>query len=113
MGVTELLDEARRTIGVERVFGQPLERDGTTIIPAASVSGGGGGGSGDDGEGQRGEGGGFGLRGRPAGAYVVHGGVVRWRPAVDVNRAITALTAIVITYLVTRVRRERVRRLDA
>ena len=58
-----------------------------TLIPAAVLRGGVGGGGGRR-AGERGEGGGFGLIARPAGAYVIKDGVVRWRPAFDLNRTI-------------------------
>ena len=35
--------------------------------------------------------GGFGVRARPVGAYVIDGERVRWRPAVDVNRIVLSL----------------------
>ena len=73
-------------ITVRRVYGEPLERDGVTVIPAAAVGGGAGGGGGEDDEGQRGGGSGFGLGARPVGAYVIDEGDVRWEPAIDVTR---------------------------
>ena len=42
--VDELLSGARDAISVKRVFGDPIEAEGVTIIPAAKVGGGGGGG---------------------------------------------------------------------
>ena len=86
MDVTEVLEKARDAITVSRVYGEPYEKDGLTVIPAARVSGGGGGGSGKDEKGGDGSGGGFGVSGRPAGAYVIRNGDVTWRPAVDPNR---------------------------
>jgi uncharacterized spore protein YtfJ len=70
------------------VFGDPVERDGITVIPAAAVRGGGGGGGGQDAEGSGGGGSGFGLDARPVGAFVVKDGDVRWEPALDLNRVI-------------------------
>ena len=43
MKVTDVLSTARDAITVKRVFGDPYEQDGLTIIPAAVVGGGGGG----------------------------------------------------------------------
>ena len=79
-----MLDEAgaQDAITVKRVFGDPIETEGVTVIPAAKVGGGGGGG----GENENNGGGGFGLGARPVGAYVIKGDDVRWVPAVDVNR---------------------------
>jgi uncharacterized spore protein YtfJ len=82
--IDELLAGAREAITVRRVFGDPLERDGVTIVPAALVRGGGGGGGDKDGNG----GGGFGVSAAPAGVYVVEDGHVEWKPAVNVNRIV-------------------------
>jgi len=82
--VDELLQGARDAISVKRVFGDPIETEGVTIIPAAKVGGGGGGG----GDNAHNGGGGFGIGGKPVGVYVVKEGEVGWRPAVDVNRLI-------------------------
>ncbi|MGZ4593935.1 MAG: sporulation protein [Actinomycetes bacterium] len=109
MKIDELLATARDAVTVKRVFNEPLERDGVTVITAAAVAGGGGGGSGHDQGGQEGEGGGFGVAARPAGAYVIKDGVVSWRPAVDVNRLIATVGAITICYLLTRSRARRAR----
>ena len=85
MKVDEMLTMARDAMTARTVFGEPIERDGTTVIPAATVRGGGGGGgtAGTD-EG----GGGFGLMAKPAGAYVIRDGKVSWEPAIDVNRIV-------------------------
>jgi uncharacterized spore protein YtfJ len=82
--VDEILAGARDGMSVKRVFGDPIESDGVIVVPVASVSGGGGGGGDDTNNG----GAGFGLRARPAGAYVIREGEVAWKPAVDVNRII-------------------------
>ena len=88
MDVQHMLSQAGDALTVSRVFGEPYERDGVTVIPAASVRGGGGGGSGQEGEGRSGGGGGFGITARPAGAYVIRGGQVSWTPALDLSRVI-------------------------
>jgi len=41
--IDELLQGARDAITVKRVYGDQVERDGVTVLPAASVRGGGGG----------------------------------------------------------------------
>jgi uncharacterized spore protein YtfJ len=99
----------RDAITVSRVFAEPYETDGITVIAAATMAGGGGGGGGHDDRGQEGEGGGFGVAARPAGAYVIKDGRVRWRPAVDVNRLFATSGAVAIAYLFTRARIEKAR----
>ena len=87
--VMETIERAKDTMTVRRVFGDPVEKDGVTIVPAARVQGGagGGGGEGPEGEGS-GMGTGFGVNARPVGAFVIKGEDVQWRPAVDVNRVV-------------------------
>jgi uncharacterized spore protein YtfJ len=102
MNIDEVLAQARDSMTVRRVYGEPIERDGTTVIPEANVRGGGGGGGGEgpaEMNGGKGEGAGFGLTARPAGAYVIRDGVVTWHPAIDPTRIvvggqIVALVAI-------------------
>jgi uncharacterized spore protein YtfJ len=91
------------------VFAEPYEQDGVTVIAAATVAGGAGGGGDRDERGQEGEGCGFGVRARPAGAYVIKDGRVWWRPAVDVNRLFATIGEVAIAYLFTRVRIEKAR----
>ena len=109
MGIEEIATTAREALSVRRVFGDPVERDGLTVIPAAWVSGGFGAGKGQDPKGQEGEGGGFGMAGRPAGAYVLRAGELSWRPALDVNRAVGTVGLVVVTYLLMRPRMVRAR----
>jgi uncharacterized spore protein YtfJ len=110
----ELMTTAREAITVKRVFAEPHEAYGVTIIPAATIIGGFGGGAGRADRGERdeeGEGGGFGLVARPVGALVLQSGTVRWKPAVDVTRIVMASAAVVVTYLWTRARIMRARAL--
>jgi uncharacterized spore protein YtfJ len=90
--VDQMWKGARDAVTVKRVYGEPVERDGVTVIPAAAVRGGAGGGGDNEGNG----GGGFGLAARPIGAYVIQDGSVRWRPAVDVNRVLLLVAAVVL-----------------
>lgn len=94
MKLNEVLTRAGEAITVRRVFADPYEKDGVTVIAGAMIAGGGGGGGGHDKEGQEGEGGGFGVAAKPAGAFVIKDGMVSWRPAVDVNRLIMTIGAI-------------------
>jgi uncharacterized spore protein YtfJ len=104
VNIDEVMGGARDAITVKRVFAEPYEKDGVTVIAAAAIGGGGGGGSGHDEKGQDGQGGGFGVGARPAGVYVIKGGDVTWRPAVDVNRLGTMLALVLITLFTTRSR---------
>jgi uncharacterized spore protein YtfJ len=91
MNVTEILDQARDSLTVRRVYGEPIKQDGTMMVPAATVWGGAGGGEGASGAesaGPTGVGGGWGGYAHPAGAFVIDHGQVRWQPAVNVNRMI-------------------------
>jgi uncharacterized spore protein YtfJ len=109
MSLSQLLDTARESMTVRRVFGEPYERDGVTLVPAARVRGAGGGGGGKDERGQEGDGGGFVLTARPVGAYVVKDGAVSWQPAVDVERVVTVavLGWALVAWFVTRAVRRR------
>lgn len=82
--IDELIQGARDAISVSKVYGEPYEEDGVTVIPAAAVRGGGGGGGDTEGNG----GTGFGLTASPVGAYVIKDGDVSWEPAVNPNRMI-------------------------
>ncbi len=103
MNVDELLSEARDSMSVKKVFGEPVEENGVTVIPVANVRGGGGGGGDTDGNG----GAGFGLTARPAGAYVIRDGEVNWKPAVNPNAVMVGwqLVAAFALFVLWRVRR--------
>jgi uncharacterized spore protein YtfJ len=96
MKIDELIAGVKNSVEAEKVYTQPYEHNGITVIAAASISGGTGGGSGRDETGQEGEGGGFGISAKPTGAYVINGDDVRWVPAVDVNRLIATLGAVAV-----------------
>lgn len=113
LGVTDrILDRLRGMVGVDRVFGDPVERNGATVIPAAKIrtgGGGGGGGGGDDEAMGSGEGGGFGVIAKPVGAFVIGAdGEVRWEPSVDVNQVVAtgALVLVILAFLMRRRRRK-------
>jgi uncharacterized spore protein YtfJ len=101
--VKETLEGVRDVLTVKRVFGEPFQKNGVTLIPAANVVGGGGGGQGESPEGDgvsRGFGTGFGVVARPAGAYVIRGDDVTWQPALDVNRMVAGLFVFAVLRLV-------------
>jgi len=107
VNVQDVISQARDAITVKRVFGDPYEKNGVTVIPAARVQGAAGGGDGegpvsDAGGMGKGSGSGFGLTARPAGAYVIRGDQVRWQPAVDVNKVILGAQLVVTVLLVVR-----------
>jgi len=100
MNVQEILEKAQDTVTVKRVYGIPIEKDGLTIIPAASVSGGGGGGGGPA---DSGGGAGFGVRARPVGAFVIKDGELRWVPAIDATKiAMRGMLVPIVGMLVAR-----------
>ena len=102
MQVQDVIAQARDTLTVKRVFGEPYEKDGVTVIPAARVQGGAGGGSGEDPQGQgKGSGSGFGVTARPVGAFVLHDGELTWRPALDINRIILGGQVVAVVALLT------------
>lgn len=98
MDLDTLLQGHRDAITVRRIYGDPVERDGVTIVPAAAVFGGTGGGGDEDGNG----GGGFGLIGRPTGAWVIRDGEVTWKPAIDVTRLAAIVGLVFVAALRTR-----------
>lgn len=99
--VKDLMDSWHDTYAVRRVFGDPIEKEGVTVIPVAMVAGGGGGGAGQSTEEDAGsgEGGGFSGMARPAGVYVVRADSVEWQPALDVT--LLGLAGIMLAALIT------------
>jgi uncharacterized spore protein YtfJ len=96
-GVRETIQRATDALTVRRVFGEPYEKNGVTVIPAARVQGGGGGGEGEGPAGEgKGGGSGYAMNAKPTGAFVIHGDDVVWRPAVDVNRVILGAQVVAI-----------------
>lgn len=97
MKIPETLAQAQDAMTAKRVYGEPFEKDGVTVIPAAAVRGGGGGGGGDGG------GVGYGITARPVGAFIIKGGEVTWKPAVDATRvALRGMLIPIIGLLVIR-----------
>ncbi|MFO7548607.1 MAG: spore germination protein GerW family protein [Acidimicrobiia bacterium] len=103
VGVSDLIGKTRDMLTVERVFGAPIEQDGTLLIPVAAVRGmgGGGGGGGENVRGEQGvgEGVGYGISARPVGVYVMRDGSVDWRPTLDAQRIVVAVTTVVLVFL--------------
>jgi uncharacterized spore protein YtfJ len=102
MEVQDVIAQARDALTVKRVFGEPFEKGGVTVIPAARVQGGAGGGSGEDPQSQgKGSGSGFAMTARPVGAFIIREGELSWRPAVDVNRIVLGGQVVVVVALLT------------
>lgn len=112
MTIDSIVNRADEVLSARRVFGEPVVKNGTTVIPVARIIGGaGGGGEGTltpvtgDAPGEtptRVPGGaGFGLAARPAGVYVLQGDKVRWVPALDVGRVIVGMQIVAIVLLLT------------
>ena len=96
-GVRETIQRATDALTVRRVFGEPYEKNGVTVIPAARVQGGAGGGEGEGPAGEgKGGGSGYAVNAKPTGAFVIRGDEVAWRPAVDVNRVILGAQLVAI-----------------
>jgi uncharacterized spore protein YtfJ len=115
--VQESVSRVRDAISVTRVFGEPFEKGGVTVIPAARVAGGGGGGL-QDGSGRgasagAGFGSGFGMVGRPAGVFVITGDRVRWQPAVDPAVFVMAFSMLALVLARAARRRRRAHRIAA
>jgi uncharacterized spore protein YtfJ len=99
--VDTVLAQARDSMTVRRVFGEPIEREGLTLIPVANVMGGFGGGSGDQHNGDGGGGAGFGVRATPAGVYVIDHGRLRWEPALNLNAVILGGQIVALVMFLT------------
>jgi uncharacterized spore protein YtfJ len=102
MTFNEFIARAQDSVTVRKVYGDPIEKDGITVIPAAREMGGGGGGTGGGEQGQQGEGGGWGMNAKPAGAFIIRDGQITWRPAVDANTLIVAVAAVLVAGLLGR-----------
>jgi uncharacterized spore protein YtfJ len=106
------LDAVKDVMTVQRVFGEPTQIDGVTVVPVAVVRGGAGGGGGggttpEKNEQGEGAGVGFGVNTRALGVFAVSDGSVTWQPAVDVTRIVlgsqlVAFAAIVVVGSVLR-----------
>jgi uncharacterized spore protein YtfJ len=102
MEVQDVIAQTRDALTVKKVFGEPYEKNGVTMIPVARVQGGAGGGGGVGPEGQgEGSGSGFGMSARPVGAFMIQGNDVSWRPAFDVTRIVLGCQVVAVVALLT------------
>lgn len=109
------LDEVRDVLSVGRVFGDPVEHAGVTVIPVARIAGGAGGGGGEESSAAERGGGfgtGFGLGARPVGVVAIDAdGNVCWRPTVDATviarsgQVLAGIVAVCLTLVLLRRRR--------
>ena len=99
----EALRSLREALSARQVFGERVERDGVTVIPAATVIGGRGGGGGSRGSGEgdadagepaSGAGMGLGLVAWPSGAFEIREGRAAWRPTLDITRILLAALGV-------------------
>lgn len=105
MDLLAQIGKAEEAFTVRRVFGEPYEKDGVTVIPAARVQGAVGGGGGQAPGGEGGTGTGFAMNTKPFGVFVMKDGQVTWRPAVDVNRMMLGCQVVaIVALLVVRAR---------
>ena len=95
------IEQIRASFSTDLVYADPVEVEGTIVIPAAWVGGGGGGGGGGSAGGDQGEGAGFGLVARPVGAWVIREGRLRWRPTIDVTALVLGGYTVATAYFVT------------
>lgn len=98
-----MIDRLAETIplhaSAKLVYGDPVERDGTTIIPIARVQWGFGAGSLGRGAGERGGGGG-GVQARPAGYIELRDGTSRFRPIIDAGSAVALVGVALVGLLI-------------
>jgi uncharacterized spore protein YtfJ len=101
----EAFRSVREGLSARQVFGEPVVRDGVTVIPAATVIGAGGGGGGSRGSGKgdagaddpdTGAGMGLGLVAWASGAFEIREDGVAWRPTLDVTRILFAALGVVL-----------------
>jgi uncharacterized spore protein YtfJ len=105
--ITASIPEASELPGVRRVYGEPYQKNGVTVIPAARILGGMASGTGpmaSAGDGSTdqqpsGSGTGIGMTGSPAGAIVIKGDDVRWVPAIDINRIVLGMQIVSIVLI--------------
>jgi hypothetical protein len=109
MDVQEVVSWSQDTATVGRVYGEPYEKEDTTVIPAAWVSARGGSGAARGGEHS---GGGFRSDAEPVGAFVIRNGEVEWQPAFELSGVIrrgqlVGMVALLVLLVVGRMLRGR------
>ena len=98
--LSTLADRIGARLGASSVFGPPIERDGVTVIPVATIRFGiGGGGGSDPGKGQEGEGGGGAGTATATGYIELKDGHSRFVPVVHPARMLLLIGATVLAGL--------------
>jgi uncharacterized spore protein YtfJ len=78
--IERVADKIGMHVGAKAVFGEPVERDGVTVIPVAQTIIGTGAGSGASADNETGAGGGGGALSRPLGYVEIGDAGARWVP---------------------------------
>lgn len=81
--LTKFIDNITLGANSKMIYGEPVERDGVTVIPVGKVSWGMGFGEGGDVKGNGGSGGGGGLGVSPVGYIEIKNGMARFKPIFD------------------------------
>ena len=102
MDMARMLEVVKDQITVGRVFGDPIEKDGVTLVPVALVMGGVGGGEGSSEQNEQGEGGGYGIVARPLGVYVICGDKVNFKPVINTDRLLGTTALLASALILTR-----------
>ena len=89
--IEQLAQRLGLTATATSVYGEPVERDGVTVIPVAKVRYGFGGGSGINKTGEEGSGGGGGVSVNPTGYIEIKEGNTRFRRIRDPQTLVSAL----------------------
>ncbi len=102
---TMLAERVGSRAGVSAIFGEPVEREGVTVIPVGRVRWGFGGGGGQGGHGEdegEGSGGGGGALAAPVGYIQIAGGSARYTPIGSPVSPATVIAAGVAAFLLLR-----------
>ena len=100
--ITKQIADTVTSVGVHVAYGEPVELDGTTIVPVAIAGygfGAGEAGATDQGEGSGAGGGGFAC---PTGAYVTRDGYTRFEPNTIALLAVSIPFVLVAGHALTR-----------
>lgn len=105
--VSQLADRLSGAANANTIYGQPVERDGITVIPVAKASWGVGGGDGGKNGDNGGTGGGGGISVRPVGYIEIKEGRSKYRPIFDPGLIVQIIlgSAVVVAIALNGVRK--------